>query len=133
MKKNILIVAFLSSLLGGCVSQKNAAVNGNFDHLNNRAMNNISALHEKDKDVSANPFFKGTEGTVASLQIKRNGHLKEHITKVEALLVCVSGEVVFENEKGFKQTLHPGDYIKIEPMVKHWVNGVLDSQLLLIK
>lgn len=96
-------------------------------------MSNISALHEAGQDVSAKPFFKGEDGTVAALQIQKNGFLKEHITKVEALLVCVSGEVVFENEKGFKQTLINGDYIKIEPMVKHWVKGVQDSQLLLIK
>ena len=96
-------------------------------------MTNISSMHEATKEVSAKTLFKGQEGVVAALQIQKNGLLKEHITKVEALLVCVAGEVVFENEKGFQQTLTNGDYIKIEPMVKHWEKGVQNSQLVLIK
>ncbi|MFZ1306611.1 MAG: hypothetical protein WAT20_09140 [Ferruginibacter sp.] len=50
-----------------------------------------------------------------------------------ALLVCVTGEVVFENEKGIKENLLPGDYVHIEPMIQHSVKGIEDSQLLLIK
>lgn len=96
-------------------------------------MTNISSMHEATKPVSAKPFFNGQEGTVAALQIQKDGLLDKHITKVEALLVCVAGEVVFENEKGFKQTLTNGDFVKIEPMVMHWIKGVQDSQLLLIK
>lgn len=96
-------------------------------------MTNISSMHEATKPVSAKPLFKAQEGSVAALQIQKDGLLDKHTTKVEALLVCVVGEVVFENEKGFKQTLINGDYVKIEPMVTHWVKGVQDSQLLLIK
>lgn len=131
MKKHLFFAFFL--VFAGCMPQKGNLKNDNLNNLNERKMNNISALHEAEKEVSAKPFFKGSEGTVAALQIRKEGLLKEHITKVEALLVCVAGEVVFENEKGFKQTLFAGDYIKIEPMVKHWVRGVQDSQLLLIK
>ena len=50
-----------------------------------------------------------------------------------ALLICMEGEVIFENENGIKETLSPGDYVHIEPMVKHWVEGTIESQLLLIK
>lgn len=94
---------------------------------------NIKELHNDVKDVSAKSLFKTSEGNITALQILKNGFLKEHITKVPALLLCVSGEVVFENEKGFSQTLSSGDYIPIESLVLHWVRGVEDSQLLLIK
>lgn len=94
---------------------------------------NISTFHPADKEVDARPIFKTTEGAVTALQILQNALLKEHTTKVPALLVCVSGEVVFENEAGFRQTLSSGDYVNIEPMIKHWVKGVENSQLLLIK
>lgn len=40
---------------------------------------------------------------------------------------------IFENEKGLKEILLPGDYVNIEAMVKHWVKGIADSQLILIK
>lgn len=59
--------------------------------------------------------------------------LKEHITKTPALLICMEGEVIFENENGIKETLMSGDYVNIEPMVKHWVEGINESQLILIK
>ena len=42
-------------------------------------------------------------------------------------------KVVFEDEKGQSITLKSGDYVKIEPNVKHWVNAKTDSNLLLIK
>lgn len=94
---------------------------------------NISEFHDSKIDVSAKPIFKTTEGKVNAMQILENALLKEHITQVPALLVCVVGKVIFENENGVLQTLAAGDYIHIEPLVKHWVKGVHDSQLLLIK
>lgn len=94
---------------------------------------NIKDLHTSDKPVSAIPHFKAAEGNVTAIQILNNQLLKEHKTKTPALLVCVIGEVVFENEKGTNEILLPGDYIIIEPMIKHSVKGILDSQLLLVK
>ena len=45
----------------------------------------------------------------------------------------MEGQVIFENEKGIKETLLSGDFVNIEPMVKHWVVGTIESQLILIK
>ena len=59
--------------------------------------------------------------------------LKEHITETPALLICIKGEAIFENENGLRETLKTGDYVHIEPMVKHWVKGTIESQLILIK
>ena len=94
---------------------------------------NLKDLHTKLKPVSTIPHFKAEEGNVAAIQILNNQLLKEHKTKTPALLICVAGEVVFENEKGANEILVPGDYVNIEPMIKHSVKGILDSQLLLIK
>ena len=66
---------------------------------------NIKDLHTKLKPVSAIPHFKAAEGNVTAIQILNNQLLKEHTTKMPALLVCVTGEVVFENEKGIKENL----------------------------
>ncbi|MBL7825310.1 MAG: hypothetical protein JNJ57_01675 [Saprospiraceae bacterium] len=94
---------------------------------------NIKEVHTDTKEVSAKPLFQSVEGTVTSLQILENGELKAHTTKVPALLVCVSGEVVFENEKGNKQILLNGDFVEIQPLVAHWILGVKNSHLLLFK
>lgn len=94
---------------------------------------NIATLHTQEKPVSALPLFKGIEGTATAIRIMHGEQLKEHITKVSAVLICISGEVVFENEMGIKATLLSGDYINIEPLIKHWVNGLATSQLILLK
>ncbi|MBV6442634.1 MAG: hypothetical protein DYG98_05390 [Haliscomenobacteraceae bacterium CHB4] len=131
MKKILFFIA-LPLFMASCATKKSTTI-GNFQNLTTRNMTNISSMHEPTKAVSAKPLFKGQEGTVNALQIQKDGLLDKHVTKVPALLVCVAGEVVFENEKGFKQTLTNGDYVNIEPMVTHWVKGIQDSQLLLIK
>lgn len=94
---------------------------------------NLTELFTDDKPVQAKKLFSTSEGNVNSLRILAGNQLKEHITKVPALLVCVTGEVVFENEKGVVISLKSGDYVEIEPMVKHWLDAKADSHLLLIK
>ena len=93
---------------------------------------NLIENHFNEKAVSTKPIFKG-EGTVISLQILANQKLAEHLTKIQALLVCVSGDVVFEYQSGGKFELKNGDYINIAPNEIHWVIAKVDSQLLLIK
>jgi len=94
---------------------------------------NIKELHTQEKPVSAIPIFKSELGNATAIQILQGEKLKEHITKTTALLICIEGEVIFNNEKGIKESLIPGDYVNIEPMVKHWVEGTSESQLILIK
>ncbi len=94
---------------------------------------NIKTFHTEEKPVQAAKIFPAVEGLVNSLQITAGNKLKEHITQVPAFLICVIGEVVFENEKGASEKLLAGDYVLIEPMVKHWVTANQDSNLLLIK
>lgn len=93
----------------------------------------IEDQHPNDKGVSAKSFFKMEEGNATAIQILRGELLKEHITKNPALLLCVSGRVVFENELSHKETLSAGEYILITPLVKHWVQAEEDSQLVLLK
>lgn len=94
---------------------------------------NIKQLHTQEKPVSAISLFKSELGNATAIQILQGETLKEHITKTPALLICVEGEVVFENEKGIKETLKSSDFVNIEPMVKHWVEGTINSQLVLVK
>lgn len=93
----------------------------------------LTDLFTDDKPVQAKKLFSTSEGNINSLRILAGNQLKEHITKVPALLVCVTGKAVFENEKGDIIPLKSGDYVNIEPMVKHWVGAQEDSHFLLIK
>jgi quercetin dioxygenase-like cupin family protein len=94
---------------------------------------NIKESHNSDKTFSVTPLFKGELGTVAAMHIQKGERFPEHITKSPALLLCVSGEVIFEYATGQKQTLQSGDYITITPNEKHWVDALVESQLLLMK
>ena len=94
---------------------------------------NIKELHTQEKPVSATSLFKSELGNATAIQILQGGKLKEHITQIPALLICMEGEVIFENEKGIQDTLKSGDFVNIEPMVKHWVEGIIESQLILIR
>ncbi len=94
---------------------------------------NIKALHTSEKPVSAISLFKSDLGNATAIKILQGEKLKEHITRTPALLICVEGQVLFENEKGIREILMPGDYVHIEPMVKHWVDGTMESQLVLVK
>ena len=94
---------------------------------------NIKDLHQDTKAISTASIFKTTEGNVSSIQILADQQLKEHITKVPALLLCLTGEAIFENENGIKLTLTTGDYVNIEPNIKHWINAKSTSNLILIR
>ena len=94
---------------------------------------NIKELHKFPKVVSVVSLFKGENSMANAIQIQANETLKEHITKIPALLLCIEGETVFENEKGDKYTLKSGDYTHIKPNVKHWLVATKWSQLILIK
>lgn len=93
---------------------------------------NIKNQHPENKALSFVSLFKGTDGTVTSMSLNKGAELKSHITKIPALLICISGQAIYATE-GNKVDLHSGDYIEIPPMVEHWLTGTEDSQLLLIK
>lgn len=123
MKKNsflILVILFIT----GCKSAKS---------ITNTTTMDIRSLHAVEKDVSTNLLFSTQENKVVALQILKGKQLKEHITKVPALLVCVTGEAIYADEKGQSFNLKSGSYVTIEPNVKHWVDAVETSNLLLIK
>jgi quercetin dioxygenase-like cupin family protein len=94
---------------------------------------NLKCLHTENKPVQTQLIFSLEEGKVVSLQIASGEQLKEHITKVPALLVCVSGEAIFHDEKGKSIALKSGDYVNIEANVKHWVDAKEESNFILIK
>lgn len=94
---------------------------------------NLKNLHTEHKAVQTHLLFQPTDAKVIALQIAKNEQLKEHITKLPALLVCVSGKAIYNDEKGTSVTLQSGDYYNIPENVKHWVDVQEESNFLLIK
>lgn len=94
---------------------------------------NIKQLHDSSKLLSVKTMFKSEHGTASSIQILEDGLLDKHITKVPAILICMKGHVVFENELGVEESMNSGDFILIEPNIEHWVKGIKRSDLILFR
>ena len=93
----------------------------------------LKNLHTENKPVQTQLLFEPTESKVISLQIAKGETLKEHVSKIPALLVCVTGNAVFSNEKGTVVNLNSGVFVMIEENVKHAVKAIEESNFLLIK
>ena len=121
--KIIITIASLFILMG-CKSVQNNS---------NTTTMNLKNLHTENKAVQTNLLFQPTDGKVISLQIAKNEQLAEHVSKVPALLVCVSGNAVYTDEKGTVINLSSGAYVMIEQNVKHAVKAIEESNFLLMK
>jgi len=93
---------------------------------------NLKTLFSSDKLLQTKKIFNAAE-EVTVIHLNAGGSLKEHITTIPALLVCIAGEVFFENEKSYSERMIVGDFINIQPKVKHWLLAEYESTLLLIK
>ena len=89
---------------------------------------NLKAIFQDNKLIQTKKIFSAAEGVIV-IHISAGSSLKEHITTIPALLVCVAGEVIFENDRSESERM----IINIEPNMKHWVLAENESTLLLIK
>ena len=122
--KQIAIIAVLSIVIGCKTSESNLKTTNTM---------NLKSLHTEQKAVQTQILFQPTEAKVISLQIAKNEQLAEHITKVPAPLVCVSGNATYNDEKGEKINLKSGSYVNIPINIKHWIDAHEESNFLLIK
>ncbi|WCO02876.1 cupin domain-containing protein [Psychroserpens ponticola] len=126
MKNLIVLLGIL--LLVGCKSTENITNQSK----NNYPKMNLKDLHTEDKAVQTKLLLKAEEGKVISLQIASGEQLKEHVSNVPTILICVSGKAVYKDESG-DVTLKAGDYVMITQDVKHEVSAITDSNFILIK
>ncbi|MEX0996948.1 MAG: cupin domain-containing protein [Flavobacteriaceae bacterium] len=126
MKKLILILAL--TVLTGCKTTDKI----NYTSNNNYPKMNLKDLHTEDNPVQTKLLFQAEEGKVVSLQIAAGEQLKEHVSNVPAILICVSGKAIYKQASG-DVILEAGDYVMIPKNVKHEVNAITDSNFVLIK
>ena len=93
----------------------------------------LKNLHTENKPVQTQLLFEPKDAKVISLQIAKGETLKEHVSKIPALLVCISGNAVFTDDKGTVVNLNSGVYVMIEVNIKHEVKAIEESNFLLIK
>ena len=93
----------------------------------------LKNLHTENKPVQTQLLFEPKDAKVISLQIAKGETLNEHVSKIPALLVCISGNAVFTDDKGTVVNLNSGTYVMIEENVKHAVKAIDESNFLLMK
>ena len=94
---------------------------------------NIKQINNENTPVQKQVLFTATQGKVISLQIAKGEQLKEHVSNLPAIFVCIIGDARYEDEKGTSVNLKTGDYVFIDENVKHKVIALEDSNFLLIK
>ena len=55
----------------------------------------LKKVFSEKKDVQTNVLRQVEEGKVIALQIDKGKTLKKHVSKVPAILVCISGKAVY--------------------------------------
>ena len=93
----------------------------------------LKNLHTENKPVKTQLLFEPSESKVISMQIAKGETLKEHVSKVPVLLVCVSGNAVYTDEKEIVINLSSGVYVMIQENIKHAVKAIEESNFLLVK
>jgi quercetin dioxygenase-like cupin family protein len=96
-------------------------------------VDNISGVLKGDKPVQTSVLFNNVNQKVVVLKIQEGDTLKEHLSKVPALLVCVSGVAVYKEKDGKEIEMKVGDYVEIPQDVLHEVVAIKLSDFLLIK
>ena len=93
---------------------------------------NLRKIHQEKKDIQTALLKTVEEGKVVSLQIKKGKVLKEHVSKTPAILICINGKALYEEESR-KIKLKKGSYVNIEPNIIHKITAHKKSNFILIK
>lgn len=94
---------------------------------------NIKELLTEDKVIQTKLLFNNSDQKVIALRIKEKEILKEHLSKVPALLICISGELIYQQKGDDEILLRNGDYVFIPQEALHELRAKTTSDLLLIK
>ncbi|NND07340.1 MAG: hypothetical protein HKN87_13265 [Saprospiraceae bacterium] len=84
------------------------------------------------KPISTNKILRANASTIL-LEIAAGAVLKEHQSMTEALLILISGAVVYEEEDRSVELKETMDFVQIPSQLTHRVRGLKNSRLLLIQ
>ena len=95
-------------------------------------MNLFELIKNNEKNISTLNLLRD-KATVTLLQIKKDTLLKEHQSMTNALLILLSGKVIYEEQEKTVWLSAIHDFVKIPNQVTHKVTGVEDAVLLLVQ
>ena len=89
--------------------------------------------HNTTLPVSLISLFESQVGITSSLYIMEGVYLENQTINIPALLICVEGKLIYQDESGRDEVLDTGDLINIKPLIKYSLRGLTNSQTLIIK
>ena len=95
-------------------------------------MNLKNIIENKDKPVIAKNILKD-KGAATLLKLKKDAILREHESMTNAMLVLLSGNVIYEEQERQEILSTHLDYLYIPKKITHKVSATEDSLLLLIQ
>lgn len=94
---------------------------------------NLIDKHNDNMPVSEILLFESQVGITSAFLITEGILLKNQMHRVPALLICIEGNILFQDEKGENKILVSGDLMHIKPLIKYSLRGLKKSQILVIK
>ena len=79
--------------------------------------------------ASSTAILKAGQLEVMRIVLPTGKSLPEHMTRGEATVQCIEGEVEFQGRNG-AQRMHPGDFVHLEPRALRALTAVQDASLL---
>lgn len=123
----LVIVLLLVSIISSCSLSK---INHNSKMVKSESISNV---FKDEKAIQTKVLFNNVDQKVIVLKIQENEVLKEHVSKVAALLVCINGEAIYKEKDGRTISMKNGDFVEIPKEVLHEVVATKESEFLLIK
>lgn len=123
----LVIALLLVSIISSCSLSK---INLNSKMVKSESISNV---FKDEKAVQTKVLFNNVDQKVIVLKIQENEVLKEHVSKVAALLVCINGEAIYKEKDGRTISMKNGDFVEIPKEVLHEVVATKESEFLLIK
>ncbi len=95
-------------------------------------MNLLNLIAPTEKGVSTQNVLKD-KASATLISIKKDAVLKEHQSMTNAMLVLLSGKVVYEEKDRTENLSAALDFVHIPAHLTHKLTGLEDAQLLLIQ
>ncbi len=95
-------------------------------------MNLLELLAPAEKEVSTKNVLND-KASATLIQIKKGAVLKEHQSMNNAMLILLSGSVVYDEKELWETLVEPMDFVRIPARSTHKLTGLDDSVLLLIQ
>ena len=98
-------------------------------HAQSGQIVSVRTLGAQLAQSSSTAILKAGQLEVMRIVLHAGRSMPEHMTRGEATVQCIEGEVEFQGHSG-AQRMHPGDFVHLEPRALRALKAVQDASLL---